>query len=108
MMLAFEFVTLAGLIALTAAGMLAASALSWMAWLAVLALLMIQGSDTFLAVTHLGLVRVSMWAGTALCVCVWVCVRAQSQPDRLGPECATALLTPQEARPADGCVRLPC
>jgi hypothetical protein len=31
-------------------GMLAASAFSWMAWLIVLALLTIQGSDTFLAI----------------------------------------------------------
>jgi hypothetical protein len=37
-------------------GLLAASALSWMAWFTVLSLLMIQGSDTFLAIRSLGLV----------------------------------------------------
>lgn len=55
-MLAAEFVTLAGLAALTATGLLAASALSWLSWFAVMALLFIQGSDTFLAVSRLGLV----------------------------------------------------
>lgn len=55
-MLAGEFVTLVGLTVLAILGLLAASALSWMAWLTVLALLFIQGSDTFLALTYLGLV----------------------------------------------------
>lgn len=61
-MLVMEFVTLAGLAVLSAVGLLAASALSWMAWLTVLALLFIQGSDTFLALSDLGLVS---------CCCCW-------------------------------------
>lgn len=60
-MLAGEFVTLAGLTVLSILGLLAASALSWMAWLTVLSLLFIQGSDTFLALKDLGLVR--LWIG---------------------------------------------
>jgi hypothetical protein len=46
--LALQFVALAGLTVLSVMGLLAASALSWMAWFTVLALLTIQGSDTFL------------------------------------------------------------
>jgi hypothetical protein len=58
-MLAFQLVTIIGLTAMTATGMLAASALSFMAWLSVLTLLHIQGSDTFLALKNIGyLVRV--------------------------------------------------
>lgn len=48
--------SLAGLTVLMVMGLLAASALSWMAWFTVLSLLMIQGSDTFLAIRSLGLV----------------------------------------------------
>lgn len=51
-MIAFQLVSLVGLTCMAAFGLLAASALSFMAWLTVLAVLFLQGSDSFLALKN--------------------------------------------------------
>jgi uncharacterized membrane protein YhaH (DUF805 family) len=72
-MLVMQFVTLAGLLTMTALGLLGASAFSWMAWLTVLSLLFIQGSDTFLAVSRLGLSGRS-YSFAALSAAGWIII----------------------------------
>jgi hypothetical protein len=78
--LALQFITLAGLAVLSFMGLLAASAFSWMAWLSVLALLTIQGSDTFLAIRSATVSPISGWCCSWCCLCAFTAAHLYCTP----------------------------